>query len=80
MNRTNPDTMTMEEEHAWLAEGAHALGLTSRTPKRVTIKRCAPDGREAGANYTNDKQDAIGTCRAIYGSDVVITFRSVQGW
>jgi hypothetical protein len=36
----------------------------------------SPDGREAGAYYTNDKQDAIGTALHMYrGIACHITFR-----
>jgi hypothetical protein len=53
--------------------------------KRITITRLVdwgefrvpgPDGTEAQAYYTDDREDAIGTARAIYGPDVRITFRS----
>ena len=37
----------------------------------------AQDGKEAGATYTDDKQDAIDTAKSIYGDDVKIKFRSV---
>jgi len=37
----------------------------------------AEDGYEDGAYYTADRVDAIDTCKAMHGKDVVITFRSV---
>lgn len=40
----------------------------------------SPDGSEAGAAYTNDKQDAIGTAKAMHGDHVAITFRKVEEW
>ena len=56
---------------------------------RVIIKRDenmeyrvpAPDGREAGAYYTDDKDDAIGTVNYMYkGVKVLIQFRNVSGY
>ncbi len=50
--------------------------------KRITIKydtgweqyaAPGPDGTEAQCYYTDDREDAIDTCRAIYGVDVQIT-------
>lgn len=37
-----------------------------------------PNGTEAQACYTEDKEDAEDTARAIYGSDVVISFQDVE--
>jgi hypothetical protein len=37
----------------------------------------AEDGYEDGASYTDDKNDAIKTCKKRYGKDCVIKFRSV---
>lgn len=38
----------------------------------------APDGREEGASYTDDKQDAIDTAKAMYkGKEIKIAFRTV---
>ncbi len=54
--------------------------------KRITIKYDTgweqyvvpgPDGTEAQTYFTDDKQDAEDTCRAIYGADVQITHRRV---
>ena len=54
----------------------------------VTIKKLAdwgdeyrvpsPDGTEAGAYYTDDKEDAINTARVMHGDDIVILFRTVR--
>ena len=53
--------------------------------KTVTIKRTidneyivpAPDGREMGNYYTDDKEDASGTAHAMYkGQDIKIRFKS----
>ena len=38
----------------------------------------APDRREAGAYYTNDLDDAIGTLRAMYGPNVKYKVRRVS--
>ena len=38
----------------------------------------AKDGYENGAAYTDDKQDAIGICKKVYGNDVDIKFRTVR--
>ena len=37
-----------------------------------------PDRTEAQACYTDDREDAIGTARAVYGENVKITFRNVS--
>ena len=37
----------------------------------------ARDGREAGAYYTDDREDAIGTARHMWGADVAISWRKV---
>ena len=37
-----------------------------------------PDGTEAQVCYTDDKDDAIGTAKAIYGGEVEIKFRRVS--
>lgn len=39
-----------------------------------------PDGTEAQAYYTNDKDDATATARAMYSTPISITIRSVQGF
>jgi hypothetical protein len=38
----------------------------------------AEDGYEDGAYYTDDKKDAIDTCKTRYGKECNITFRSVK--
>ena len=37
-----------------------------------------PDGTEAQAYYTDDREDARGTALQVLGSDVVITWRTVN--
>ncbi len=38
-----------------------------------------PDATEAQACYTDDKDDAIGTAKAVFGADVKIEFQDVEG-
>ena len=37
-----------------------------------------PEGTEAQAHYTDDREDAIGTAKVVFGSDVTISFRRVD--
>lgn len=37
-----------------------------------------PDRTEAQARYTNDREDAIGTAKMVFGPDVKITFKRVS--
>ena len=39
-----------------------------------------PQQTEAQAYYTDDKQDAIGTAKAIYGQQVAIKFRRLRAY
>ncbi len=42
-----------------------------------TYRVPGPDKTEAQAYYADDKEDAIGTAKAMHGEDVVIKFRRV---
>jgi hypothetical protein len=62
-------------------------GLDKVLPHVVTIQKDqngefrvpGPAGKEeAGACYTDDKQDAVGTAKAMYGADVVCKFKTVE--
>ena len=38
-----------------------------------------PKGKEeAAAHYTDDKEDAVGTAKAMYGADILIKFKKVE--
>ena len=49
-------------------------------PTKITISKCdgefrvpAPNGKEAGAYYTDDKEDAIASAKAMYKNDELKT-------
>lgn len=60
----------------------------STQPKVIIIKKCdgeyrvpSPDGREAGAYYTCDREDAENTALHMHAADwrtTIIKFRSVK--
>jgi predicted transport protein len=62
------------------------LSILEGTAKTVTIEKSsdgeyrvpAEDGYENGAYYTDDKKDATGTAKKVFGDDVVVKFRSVS--
>jgi len=54
--------------------------------KKVTIKKDANNeyrvpgitNREAEAYYTDDKEDAVNTAKAIHGENITVTFKRVE--
>jgi hypothetical protein len=40
----------------------------------------APDGREAGAYYTDDRDDAEATAQAMHGQGIKLKVRTVEYW
>ncbi len=48
------------------------------SPEYYEFRVPGPAGTEAQAYYTDDKEDAEDTAKAVFGSDVVITWRDGQ--
>lgn len=73
--------------HSAVQAARKAVKATKVLPVSVTIQKDqdgeyrvpGPAGKEeAAACYTNDKEDAIGTAKAMYGADTVIKFKTVE--
>jgi hypothetical protein len=60
--KTEPKTITIRKNLTWGGE------------YRIPGKR----DTEASAYYTDDKEDAVETAKAIHGKDIIIKFRSVR--
>lgn len=75
MHRDKDEALDRKEDEAHKGKCTIAIEKDSSTGE---FRVPAEDGYEDGAYYTDDKKDAIDTCKTRYGKTCQITFRSVK--